>query len=139
MSEENNNELMPLIHDEEFRDYIINEGKKIIESNEFFSDLEAVMNTAEFRTFYDKYFKDFNDIKTALMFMKLYESLEKEYEAKYSSQIPGPVIVYIMKEIMSDSGMRMEVINSYKEFIDEKNIAKRITLLNIFNQIKFLK
>jgi hypothetical protein len=44
-----------------------------------------------------------------------------------------------MKEIMSDSGMRMEVINSYKEFIDEKNIAKRITLLNIFNQIKFLK
>jgi hypothetical protein len=46
MSEENNNELMPLIHDEEFRNYIINEGKKIIESNEFFSDLEAVMNTA---------------------------------------------------------------------------------------------
>ena len=33
--------------------------------------LEAVMNTPEFRTFYDK---DFNDIKTVLMFMKLYES-----------------------------------------------------------------
>ena len=64
--------------------------------------LEAIMNTPEFRTFYDKYFKD---IKTVLMFMKLYESLEKEYETKYNSQIPGPVIIYIMKEIMSDSGI----------------------------------
>jgi hypothetical protein len=27
----------------------------------------------------------------------------------------------------------------YKEFTDENNITKRITLLNIFNQIKFLK
>jgi hypothetical protein len=26
MSEENNNKLIPFIHDEEFRDYIINEG-----------------------------------------------------------------------------------------------------------------
>jgi len=57
----------------------------------------------------------------------------------FTQLLSNPVIVYIMKEIMSDSGMRMEVINSYKEFIDEKNIAKRITLLNIFNQIKFLK
>ena len=69
----------------------------------------------------------------------LLKSLEKEYETKYNSQIPGPVIIYIMKEIMSDSGMRLELINSYKEFIDENNITKHITLLNIFNQIKFLK
>ena len=97
--------------------------------------LEAIMNTPEFRTFYDKYFKDFNDIKTVLMFMKLYESLEKEYETKYNSQIPGPVIIYIMKEIMNDNTKRKDLINSYKEFIDEKNIAKRITLLNIFTPL----
>ena len=139
MSEENHSELIPFIHDKEFKNYIINEGKKIIENNDFFSDLEAVMNTPEFRTFYDKYFKDFNDIKTVLMFMKLYESLEKEYEAKYNSQIPSPVVIYIIKEIMNDSSKRKDLINSYKEFIDEKNITKRITLLNIFNQIKFLK
>ena len=101
--------------------------------------LEAIMNTPEFRTFYDKYFKDFNDIKTVLMFMKLYESLEKEYEAKYNSQIPSPVVIYIIKEIMNDNTKRKDLINSYKEFIDENNIIKRITLLNIFNQIKFLK
>jgi hypothetical protein len=64
--------------------------------------LEAIMNTPEFRTFYDKYFKD---TKTVLMFMKLYESLEKEYDAKYSSQIPSPVVIYIIKEIMNDSGI----------------------------------
>jgi hypothetical protein len=37
--------------------------------------------------------------------MKLYESLEKEYEAKYNSQIPSPVVIYIIKEIMNDSGI----------------------------------
>jgi hypothetical protein len=98
--------------------------------------LETVMNTPEFRTFYDKYFKD---IKTVLMFMKLYESLEKEYEAKYSSQIPSPVVIYIIKEIMNDNSMRKDLINSYKEFTDENNITKRITLLNIFNQINFFE
>jgi len=41
---------------------VTNEGHKILEENKFFNGLNTVMQNEEFRSFYNKYFKDYKDV-----------------------------------------------------------------------------
>ena len=40
------------------------------------------MNNVEFRSFFDSYFENCDDIKTVIMFMKTYEMIDNEYYRK---------------------------------------------------------
>ena len=68
-----------IISNESFKKNIMEKGKIIFKENDFFNDLDYTMSDNSFRIFYDKYFKDFNDIKVIILYMKLYETIQKEY------------------------------------------------------------
>ena len=70
------------------------EGQKILQENEFFYELNEIMHDVKFRPFYDKYFKDTSDTKTALLYLKLYETLEKEYKERNNKDIDEELLVY---------------------------------------------
>ena len=73
------------------------------------------------------------------MYMKLYETLEKEYVEKFHTNVvSNETLIYVIREIISDNTLRKDVIQSFAEFTDEKNIAKNIQFLNFFTNIKFV-
>ena len=114
---------------------IINDGKVILSENSFFNDLDNIMNNIEFRNFYDKYFKDFTDTKIVLLYMKLYETLQIEYKEKNGCDIEKEVLVYIMKELMSDNISRTNIIEAFNNYTENK-IKNKKYLLDIFENKK---
>ena len=96
------------------------------------------MKNDEFSSFYNTYFKNFNDIKTVLMYMKLYETIEKEYLTRYNKPIEKEILAKMMKEIMTNTRARKQIIKSFNEFADPNNTIKNISILDIFEHNKIL-
>ena len=120
---------------------LIKIGHIILQENQFLNDLDSIMNNSEFKLFYDKYFNDITDIKTIIMYMKLYETIEREYKEKNGTDIESELLVYIIKELMSDSISRKNILDSFILFIENNNSNKKF-LLDIFERydnVKLLK
>ena len=116
---------------------LLNEGGKILKKNKFFNDLENIMSNSEFKNFYDEYFKNFNDIKVILLYMKLYETIQKEYFEKNNKKIEKELLAYIIKNLMMDNITRKAIFKSFNTFTDEKNIINNHSMLDIFENINF--
>jgi hypothetical protein len=115
--------------------------KKILSENEFFNDLDNIMTDDKFRTFYNKYFKNFNDIKTVLLYMKLYETIQIEYREQNNCDIDNELLAYMISELMNNSDTRKMIINSFNNFTDpniNENRSKRF-LLDIFENSNKIK
>jgi hypothetical protein len=124
---------------------IINEGKVILNENNFFKDLDNIMANNEFRNFYDKYFNNFTDTKIILLYMKLYETLQLEYKEKNGYEIEKELLAYIMKELMSDNISRKNIIEAFNDYTENKykdknkkyllDIFENRTLLHVKNRL----
>lgn len=112
---------------------ILKKGKKILEENEFFNDLDNMMNDKKFRIFYEKYFKDIVDIKVILLYMKLYETIQKEYFAIHNNEIDNKLLAYMIKELMNNNMSRDKIMKSFHNFL-EGEVEKK----NKNNYKKFL-
>jgi hypothetical protein len=119
---------------EEFKNSIIKNGKEIIEENDFFRELNSIMNNNEFRIFYNKYFNDFSDIKVMVLYMKLYETIQKEYKDKNGNDIENEMLVFIMKELMNDNSTRKSILNSFQSYIDGQNSKDKKFIMDIFEK-----
>lgn len=111
---------------------IINEGKVILDENDFFNDLDKLMGNCEFKNFYKKYFTDYTDIKIAILYMKLYETLQIEYKIKNGCDIEKEVLAYIMKELMSNNETRKNIIDAFNDYIENNNKKSKKYILDIF-------
>ena len=113
------------------------EGGKILKENDFFYELNEVMQENTFRTFYDKYFNDTSDIKTALLYLKLYEKLEKEYKERNNGKaIDEKLLVYMMKQLMSNDNTRRHIVSSFSNYFEttspvETSNKKTLYLMDI--------
>ena len=120
---------------------LIKNGSIILKENNFFNDLDNIMNDYQFRFFYNKYFNDISDIKTVVLYMKLYETIQKEYKEKNGIDIESELLIYIIKELMSEDCSRKNILNSFQSFIENNNSNKKF-LLDIFEKydnVKLLK
>ena len=123
-------------------------GKKELDTNPFFTDLNELMrHDNKFRIFYDKYCKDSSDIKTVLIYMKLYETLELEYKGRMISAAikdvvaattttttqnqsnsntdinnttdEEEVLICAIKELMSNESTRKSIISSFNRYFTD--------------------
>jgi len=117
---------------------LIKNGEIILKENKFFNDLDFIMNNYEFRYFYDNYFNDITDIKTVIMYMKLYETIQREYKGKNGIDIENELLIYIIKELMSDSNSRKNILDSFISFMENNNSNKKF-LLDIFERYDNMK
>lgn len=131
----NNNENKTDIVINNFKKDLLNEGGKVLKKNKFFNDLENIMSNCEFKKFYDEYFKNFNDIKVILLYMKLYETIQKEYFEKNNKEIEKELLAYIIKNLMMDNITRKAIFKSFNTFTDEKSIINNSSILDIFENI----
>lgn len=134
------NKLVIYEDNNEITKNIIDSGKKILEENIFFKELDDMMTDEKSRSFYDKYFKNYSDIKISILYMKLYETIQKEYFEINNHEIEKELLAYMIKELMSNKESLKKIISSFNDF--ENNKDKNI--LNIFNglheidKIKFI-
>jgi hypothetical protein len=116
-----------------FKKKAIKKGSDILKNNKFFKDLDSVMDKKNnFRLFYDEYFKDFTDIKTMIFYMKLYETIELEYEERHGVNIEKELLAYMIKEIMHDDLSRKNVYESFHKFTNNSNPKNKKYVLDLF-------
>ena len=92
-------------------------GKYIYKTNEHFRKLATVMEHPEFREFYNLYMTDWDHTKTIIMFMKLYDAVEKHTKITLT---PFQKIS-IVKEMIDDPEKRRLIC---KEFSDKTTYTK---------------
>lgn len=137
MERSNNNIIVPIISNE-VKKNIINEGKHILEENNFFNDLDNIMIDNNFRSFYNTYFKDFTDIKVVLLYMKLYETIQIEYKDHNGVEIEKELLAYMIKELMSDNESRKNIYKAFYNFTDNKQANNKF-ILDIFEKNQNIK
>ena len=95
----------------------------------FIFDLYKLMNNTEFRTFYNKYFDNWINIDTTLMYFKLYEIIEISFFKKFNRNITKKEILFILNNIIKNNLLRKIVINNYILF--KNSDQKYLTTNNI--------
>ena len=128
-----------MISNESFKKNIMKKGKIILKENDFFNDLDYIMSNDNFRIFYDKYFKDFSDVKVVLLYMKLYETIQKEYFEINNKEIEKELLAYIIKEVMCDNFTRKIIMKSFDEYENNNNPKNKRFILDIFNKKNNIK
>jgi hypothetical protein len=128
-----------MISNESFKKNIMKKGKIILKENDFFNDLDYIMSNNNFRIFYDKYFKDFSDVKIVLLYMKLYETIQKEYFEINNKEIEKELLAYIIKEVMCDNFTRKIIMKSFDEYENNNNPKNKRFILDIFNKKNNIK
>ena len=87
----------------------------------FLLELSNLMNNHEFRTFFDSYFENWDDVKTVVMFMKTYEMIDNEYSRKFGCKIEPTKMSKILKEMMSKSDYRRMIVGKMMHFMKDVN------------------
>lgn len=114
------------------KNYILEEGKKILKENIFFNDLDNLMNDQNFKKFYDNYLNNFNDIKVVILYIKLYETIKSEYRDRYNLEINKELLIYMIRELMTDKNSRKMIFDSFHNFTEGNNNSKKKIILDIF-------
>tara|TARA_B100001057_G_C22295438_1_gene736151 strand:- start:51 stop:497 length:447 start_codon:yes stop_codon:yes gene_type:complete len=108
------------------------ENFEILLNNPFFTDLAEIMNNKKFANFFDKYFKDKEEIQTTLLYMKLYREIELKYKEKKKEEIESLTTLYIINVIMNTPNLRKSVISSVSQhYSDDNKIKKAISDSNL--------
>lgn len=87
-------------------------GRQIYKSNQHFRNVAEVMEHPEFRKFYEMYMEDWDSTRTILMFMKLYEAVEK----RSNMALTPYQKIAIVEKIMTTSDLRKEVVKGIREW-----------------------
>ena len=110
-------------------------GSRILQKNNFFSDLVNLMENKEFKFFYEKYFNDWTDIETMIFYMKLYQSITNEYYERFEKENSKEIITYMMQKIMSNENMRKVAIDCFRKYKDQ-NYKSLTNLLSFDDESK---
>jgi hypothetical protein len=97
-------------------DKINKKGIVLYRKNKNFKMLADIMENKKFREFYNLYLKDIDNIKLALLFMKLYESVEKNSKVRLTPYQK----ISIVKDIFENRELRSQICHSINNNIETK-------------------
>ena len=80
------------------------------------------MNSTEFNDFYDSYFKDWSDIETIVFYIKLYKTIDYEYNRRFNEEISDEIMTYMLYNVMNNTETRKLALEKFRDFKDHKNI-----------------
>jgi hypothetical protein len=100
----------------------------IIRDNEepldFMSKLGKLMNDPNFKQFFVEYFKDWTDVKTAIMLMKTYAFIDDEYYKNTGKKMAPEEVINILKKMIQDKDCRQFLVEEMSEFIKDTRKGK---------------
>lgn len=80
-------------------------GRKLYRENQHFQRLAHIMEHPEFRTFFEEYMQDWESAKTIIMFMKIYEAVEKHSKV----QLTPYQKIAVVKDVIDDRELRSKI------------------------------
>lgn len=92
------------------------EGRKVYKSNPHYQMVANLMENPEFRKFYNEYLQDLTSIKTIMLFLKLYETVEQHAGIELS---PYQKIA-IIKDLIEDATMRRKACSELDNILGVK-------------------
>ena len=97
---------------------IKSEGEKKLQNNDFFKDLTDLMEDEKFVRFFNKWMCSWADIKSTVIYMKLYSEFKDKYKEISNEELDKSIIVYILSHIMRNKDLRpfsIKTIDNYYE------------------------
>jgi hypothetical protein len=114
-----------VIKDQNFIKELVKKGEEEIVYNNFFNLIDYIMNDNMTRLFIEEYFKDWDEIKTTLMFIKTYQIVDKEIHhlerknnQKFEKDERRKMIIALIKNLISNSESRREIVKNMCSFMD---------------------
>jgi hypothetical protein len=98
----------------------VEEGKRIVQNNEFLNDLSNLMENEEFKRFYDKHMTNWMDIKCTAIYMRLYSEFKDKYKSITDKELDRYVVVFLLRKIMSDKKLLPFSIKMVEQIQEEK-------------------
>jgi hypothetical protein len=100
-------------------------GWKIFNKNKNMHDLAVVMENEQFKQFFDEHFKTWDDVKTIIMFMKVYQLIDNTYPLFTPQQK-----ICILHDIIENKDSRHTISTYMQNWIDSSNIPRSIQVVN---------
>lgn len=97
-------------------------GSEIIEKNDFFRDLSNIMENPEFNDFFNKYLNNWLDVRSIIIYMKLYAEFKEKYKKINNEELDKEIIVFMLKKVMNDKELRSFSIKTIQEKYDHKKV-----------------
>ena len=97
-------------------------GMKILEKNSFFTDLSDIMSDDKVKNFFDKYFKNMDDIKCTVVYMKLFRLFQKRYKDVSDGELSKYINVYLLHEAMNDKNIRETLIHATMDHLNDNSL-----------------
>jgi hypothetical protein len=117
-----------------------NKGDEIILKNSFFKDLIEIMSDNKVKNFFDKYFKTMDDIKTTVIYIKLFRLFQEKYNNLSHKELEDNINIYLLHHVMSNNELRKTMITSTIEHLeDNRKPILPINKMLLKNQKKKLK
>jgi|LakMenEpi03Aug12_release.lakeMendotaPanAssembly.Ray.scaffolds.fasta_scaffold338045_1 hypothetical protein len=121
-------DIIPKINSDTVNNYISN-GEKSLSNNRFFQFIDIMMNDVKMREFFDEFFSEWDEIKTTIMVMKAYQVIDhkiKQLECNekkiLSIEIRRKLMIGIIKEMLTTSECRQELIKNMNEFMGNNQL-----------------
>lgn len=96
----------------------LEKGNELLSNNDFFNDLSKLMENDEFKVFFEKYFTNWVEIKSNVIFMKLYNEIKNRYKEMTDTELDKSVITFLIWKIMRNNNLRkisIELMNKQLE------------------------
>lgn len=102
-------------------------GMKLVENNDFFRDLSEVMSDEKVTNFFDKYFKNFEEIKSTVIYMKLFRLFQQRYKDVSQEELSKYVNIYLLHQVMTEKDIRRTLITATMDHLNNN----RLPILNL--------
>ena len=100
------------------------EGERKLQNNDFFRDLTDLMEDEKFIRFFNKWMCSWTDIKSTVIYMKLYNEFKDKYKEITDEELDKSIVVFILSHIMRSKDLRpfsIKTIDNYYEKGKRKN------------------
>ena len=106
-------------------------GIQLVEKNPFFKDLSELMSDKKVANFFDKYFKNMDDIKTTVIYMKLFRLFQKRYKNVTDEELSKYVNIYLLHHAMTNKDIRGQLVRATMDHLNNNNLP----ILNLTPEI----
>jgi hypothetical protein len=111
---------------------LIQTGEKSLKTNRFFQFIDIIMTDEKLRSYIDEFFGDWDDVKTSILFMKTYQVVDMELnrledndKCKISIENRRKLMIGLMKEMMTNSECRQELVRNMNVFMGTEHLNCR--------------
>lgn len=125
---------------------INNIGNIIYNKNDFLAKIYDIMSYNTFNNYFKEYINDYSDVQVSILYFYLYNIIDEQFKTYFKREIKKGEMIYLLKEIMSNSDMRKYFINftndnkliQLNNYKTENKIIDGINNILNINKIKFI-